>query len=81
MNANELKIDINKMLNKQKKEILQELKKTKEQDLFTRAELSKYLKVCPQTIINWSARGILNPKFIGNRVYYMRDEVRNLLKD
>jgi DNA-binding transcriptional regulator YiaG len=79
MSSKELKNEIQNMLIEQKKEILKELSKTKEKELFTRTELSKYLKVSQQTIINWSARGILNPRFIGSRVYYNGDEVRNLL--
>jgi hypothetical protein len=79
MSSKELKNEIQNMLIEQKKEILKELSKTKEKELFTRTELSKYLKVSQQTIINWSARGILNPRFIGSRVYYKGDEVRNLL--
>ncbi|MEJ6754265.1 MAG: hypothetical protein QNK57_03735, partial [Flavobacteriales bacterium] len=58
MSSKELKNEIQNMLIEQKKEILKELSKTKEKELFTRTELSKYLKVSQQTIINWSARGI-----------------------
>ena len=79
ISSDELKSELYNMLNEQKKLIIQELEETKEQDLFTRLELSKYLKVSQQTIINWSARGILNPRFIGNRVYYKANEVNNLL--
>ena len=79
MSSKELKNEIQNMLIEQKKEILKELSKTKEKELFTRTELSKYLKVSQQTIINWSARGILNPRFIGSRGYYKGDEVRILL--
>jgi len=81
ISSDELKTELYNMLNEQKKLIIQELEETKEQDLFTRSEIAKYLKVSQQTIINWSARGILNPKFIGNRVYYKGDEVRILLND
>ena len=81
MTSEEFKAELHNMLIEQKKEILKELSKSKEKELFTRTELSKYLKVSQQTIINWSARGILNPRFIGNRVYYKGDEVRNLLND
>ena len=78
ISSDELKTELYNMLKEQKKLIIQELEETKEQDLFTRSEIAKYLKVSQQTIINWSARGILNPKFIGNRVCYKGDEVINL---
>lgn len=72
--------EMQQLLKNQKKEILVELKNSKSKDLFTRKELAKYLKVSQQTIINWSANGILNPTYIGNRVYYKADEVNELLK-
>ena len=71
--------EMQQLLKNQKKEILVELKNSKSKDLFTRKELAKYLKVSQQTIINWSANGILNPTYIGNRVYYKADEVNELL--
>ena len=71
--------EVKQLLKEQKREILYEFKSRKNDDLFTRSELSKYLKVSQQTIINWSIRGILNPVYIGNRVYYKSDEVYNLL--
>jgi len=43
MSSKELKNEIQNMLIEQKKEILKELSKTKEKELFTRTELSKYL--------------------------------------
>jgi len=71
--------EVQQMLRDQKKEILHELRKRKNDDLFTRQELAKYLKVSQQTIINWASRGILNPTYIGSRVYYKADEVNKLL--
>ena len=55
MSSEELKTELHNMLIEQKKEILKELSKSKEKELFTKSELSKYLKVSQQTIINWSA--------------------------
>ena len=78
MSSKELKNEIQNMLIEQKMRYLKSYQKLKKQ-LFTRTELSKYLKVSQQTIINWSARGILNPRFIGSRGYYKGDEVRILL--
>ena len=79
MNASDFISEVKLMLQDQKQEILVELKNSKSKDLFTRKELAKYLKVSQQTIINWSANGILNPTYIGNRVYYKADEVNELL--
>ena len=62
-----------------KNELLKEINQSQQKELFTRVELAKYLKVVKQTIINWTIRGVLNPKYIGNRVYYKADEVYKLL--
>jgi DNA-binding XRE family transcriptional regulator len=71
--------EVQQMLSQHKAEIVKALSKRNDAP-FTREELSKYLKVCPQTIINWGIEGKLNPKFIGSRVYYEAEEVNNLLK-
>ena len=62
-----------------KKEILLDVEKLGSKELLTRQQLADYLSVSKQTIINWSKEGIINPKFIGNRVYYKAEEVYNLL--
>jgi excisionase family DNA binding protein len=72
--------EVQQLLKDQKREIIMELKNNRKNDLFTRKELAKYLRVTQQTIINWSANGILKPTYIGNRVYYKSEEVDNLLK-
>ena len=72
--------EVQQLFKKEFSEHLTELKNTRNNDLFTRKELAKYLKVSQQTIINWSATGILNPTYIGNRVYYKAEEVNKLLK-
>ena len=72
--------EVQQLLKDQKREIIMELKNNRKNDLFTRKELAKYLRVTQQTIINWSANGILKPTYVGNRVYYKSEEVDNLLK-
>ena len=72
--------EVKDLLQEQKKEIMLEMQTRKNNELFTRSELAKYLKVSQQTIINWAIRGILNPVYIGSRVYYKADEVYELLK-
>ena len=70
--------EVQKMLLNHKAEIVKSLSKRNDAP-FTRDELAKYLKVSTQTIINWSKQGVLNPSYIGSRVYYKADEVNNLL--
>ena len=79
MNQDDFINEVQQMLSQHKAEIIKALSKRNDAP-FTRAELSKYLKVSRQTIINWSREGKLNPVYIGSRVYYKSEEVNNLLK-
>jgi hypothetical protein len=78
MNQDDFINEVQKMLSQHKAEIIKALSKRND-EAFTREEVAKYLKVSPQTILNWSKQGILNPVFIGSRVYYKTKEVNNLL--
>ena len=78
--ANEMWQEFNKMKDALKEEIMYEMKERNNQELYTRKELAKYLKVTEQTIINWSSRGIITPIFIEGSVRYKGDEIRTLLK-
>ena len=78
LNKDDFINEVQQMLTKNKAEIVKALSKRND-EAFTREEVSKYLKVSTQTIINWSKQGILNPVFIGSRVYYRTKEVNNLL--
>ena len=71
--------EVQKMLLKHKAEIVKSLSKRNDAPFTRDDELAKYLKVSTQTIINWSKQGVLNPSYIGSRVYYKADEVNNLL--
>ena len=70
VSAKEMWQEFNKMKDTLKEEIMYEMKERKNQELYTRKELAKYLKVTEQIIINWSSRGITKPIFIEGRVYY-----------
>lgn len=50
-----------------------------EPTLMTRAEVSKFFQVNMSTVRNWSISGILQPYYIGDRVYFKRSEVMNAL--
>ena len=77
--AKEMWQEFNKMKDALKEEIMYEMKERNNNELFTRKELAKYLKVTEQTIINWSSRGIITPIFIEGSVRYKGDEIRTLL--
>ncbi|WP_289054474.1 helix-turn-helix domain-containing protein [Carboxylicivirga marina] len=48
-------------------------------DLMTRNEVKEWLKVDLSTIHNWTKKGKLKSYGIGNRVYYKRHEVEQVL--
>ena len=79
MNQDDFINEVQQMLSQHKAEIVKALSKRNDAP-FTREEIAKYLKVSTQTIINWSKEGLLNPVYIGSRVYYKAEEVNNLLK-
>lgn len=48
-------------------------------EYLTRTELSKLLKCDISTIHNWTKKGKLKPYGLGNRIYYKRKEVDEVL--
>ncbi len=59
---------------------LKEISKKKNDELWTRLETAKYLKVSLVTIHHWSKYGILSALRIGNRVYYKKQEIMDYLE-
>ena len=51
-----------------------------EDELLTREEAAKFLKVNISTINNWRKSGKLKSYGIGNRVYFWRSEIEKSLK-
>ena len=53
--------------------------KSEEVELWTREQTAKFFKVNISTIRNWSIKGDLQPYYIGDRVYFKSDEVKDAL--
>jgi len=59
---------------------LEQLQQKKRQEqLLTRTETAKYLKVDISTLHNWTKKGKLKAYGLGNRVYYKKDEIDEAL--
>lgn len=58
---------------------LKKLADPKNEELMTRVEVSRYLRVSTVTISNWSKNGILNPVRIGNRVFFTKKSIIDTL--
>jgi len=60
--------------------IIRKLVQPKESnELLTREETAKYLKISLSTLWHWSKKGILPSYGIGNRVYYKISEIESSL--
>lgn len=59
---------------------LEQLQQKKQQEqLLTRTETAKYLKVDISTLWSWTKKGKLKAYGIGNRVYYKKNEIDEAL--
>lgn len=54
-------------------------RKNQQEQLLTRTETAKYLKVDISTLYNWTKKGKLQACGIGNRVYYIKNEIDEAL--
>ena len=59
---------------------LKELSNKKDDELLTRIETAKYLKVSLTTIHHWTKHDILSSLRIGNKVYYKKQEIIDYLE-
>ncbi|WP_339727804.1 helix-turn-helix domain-containing protein [Maribacter stanieri] len=70
-------------INQDVKSLLDELKKSFQpktpQELLTRSETAKLLKINLSTLHLWTAKGVLNKYGISGKVYYKRSEVESAL--
>jgi len=70
-------------INHDVKSLLDELKKSFQprtpQELLTRSETAKLLKINLSTLHLWTVKGVLNKYGISGKVYYKRSEVESAL--
>jgi hypothetical protein len=59
---------------------LQKASSTEESDVVTRKETAKFFKVTTTTIGDWTKSGILHPYKVGNRVYFRRSHLMQVLE-
>lgn len=60
-------------------EFLENFKPKQPNEYLTRQEVAALFKVDISTIHNWCKSGKLNPKGIGNRVYFLRSDIDDSL--
>lgn len=69
----------NKVLEGLENRLEQLQRKNQQEQLLTRTETAKYLKVDISTLHNWTKKGKLIAYGLGNRVYYKKDEIDEAL--
>ena len=57
-----------------------ELSKKKNDEILTRQEVADYLKISLVTIHSWNKYGILNPIRMGNRIFYKKQDILDVLE-
>jgi excisionase family DNA binding protein len=71
---------INMVIQTQFEELKKDIQKVRDQDeLLTRDEAAKLLKINISTLYNWTRKGKIPSYGIGYRVYYKRSEILNSL--
>jgi transcriptional regulator with PAS, ATPase and Fis domain len=68
-----------KLLEKLEKKIAELIEKNNDDELLTREETAKLLKINITTLWNWTKKKKVLAYGIGNRVYYKRGEIMNAL--
>ncbi|KAB8151070.1 DNA-binding transcriptional MerR regulator [Mesoflavibacter sabulilitoris] len=59
---------------------LKELSKKQNDEILTRQEVADYLRISLVTIHSWNKHGILNPIRIGNRIFYKKQDILDVLE-
>ncbi|CAM1341000.1 helix-turn-helix transcriptional regulator [Tenacibaculum aestuarii] len=59
---------------------LKELSKKQNDEILTRQEVADYLKISLVTIHSWNKYGILNPIRMGNRIFYKKQDILDVLE-
>jgi hypothetical protein len=76
----QLQKEINEGIKIQLDEFLKHYKPKPPNEYLTRHELAQMFNVDISTIHNWCKRGILQPRGIGGRVYFLRSQVESSIK-
>lgn len=59
---------------------LKELSKKQNDEILTRQEVADYLRISLVTIHSWNKHGILNPIRMGNRIFYKKQDILDVLE-
>ena len=75
----ELKNIINDVLDTKLKELSSSKENQQKTELLSRKETKELLGVSYVTLNNWNRKGILEPNYLGNKVFYNKQQIINQL--
>lgn len=75
----ELRNDINQDVKKQLEELKESFQPKTPEELLTRSETAKLLKINLSTLYHWTKKGKLKSYGLSGKVYYKRSEVESAL--
>jgi len=81
LSPSQLKETFTSILDNRISELVRNFTPKEPEEYLTRNETAKLLKISLVTIHEWNKKKILNPRKIGNRVYYLRSEIKELLSN
>jgi hypothetical protein len=78
---NELKQIINEILDTKINEIVNSSQQQSQPEFLNRKETRELLGVSYVTLNNWHRKGILEPKYLGNKLFYDKNQIVSLLSN
>lgn len=78
---NELKQIINEILDIKINEIVNSNQNQSKPEFLNRKETKELLGVSYVTLNNWHRKGILEPKYLGNKLFYDKNQIISLLSN
>ncbi|WP_282073537.1 DNA-binding protein [Polaribacter atrinae] len=75
----ELKEIFNELLDTKLKEFFSSKENQQKTELLSRKETKELLGVSYVTLNNWNRKGILEPNYLGNKVFYNKQQIVNQL--
>lgn len=81
INTKELSEPIIEEITKQIEELKSHFQPKEPDEYLTRKQVAKMLQIDLSTLYAWKQKGILKPKGIGKRVYYLRSDIINAMTE
>jgi len=61
-----------------KQEIMYHIDQRNRKQLWSTKDVMNEFQICKKTVSNWADKGILNPLYVGHRVYYKIEDIERV---